>query len=111
LFAEQETPREEVTSTLGENRPLEEKPSMSEIVRVMKQVNVLRCVEAEEEPFTGKVFIHLRVINTGQVTLATALPPIQSTPLGDCLEAEVKKLKFPTFIKESVSFKFPLVIL
>jgi len=111
FFAEQERLPEEGSASLGEDQPLIEKPLKGDIVRVIKQVNVLRCAEAEEERFTGKVFIYFNVMNTGQVASARALPPIKDTPMGDCLEAEAKKLKFPRFKQESISFKFPFVVL
>lgn len=109
--AQQERSHEQSPSNVGEPNPLVEIPAKGEIVRLMRQVNAQRCAEADEQRFTGKAFVQIKIMNTGQVVTARALPPIKDTPMGDCLETEIKQLKFSKFKKEFVNFKFPFMVL
>jgi hypothetical protein len=72
----------------------------------MKRVNISRCA-SRDPSLKGKVLIDVRIVSSGAVQSASALPPFRNTPVGSCLEREVRKQRVPAFRDPNIQFKFP----
>lgn len=91
------------------SRNLPKKPGKSDIVRAMRRVNVSRCA-SRDPSLKGKAVIDVRIVSSGAVQSANALPPFRNTPVGSCLEREVRKQRVPAFRDANIQFKFPFQI-
>lgn len=69
---------------------------------------VRACGEAHDAPAHAKVKVKLGVSGkTGRVLNAAAMAPWVGKPLGTCVEAVVRKAKFPKFRKERLGVVYP----
>ena len=94
-------------SSSSANRP--KRPSKSSIKSAMKKVNVRRC-SGYDKSMKGKAWVQITLGGNGAVRSASALPPFRGTPIGSCLEREVRKQKVSPFKDSKVSFKYPFKV-
>ena len=83
------------------------KPSKKSIVSSMKRVNTRRC-GSRDPSLRGTVKVKIKAVSSGAITRANVQnAPFRGTPVGACIEREVKKQRFPQFTDPSISFTFP----
>ena len=85
------------------------KPSKDAIMSAMKKVNLNGCL-SREPSLKGKGSIKVRVVAVSSGAIKTAQvqnSPYKSSPIGACLEREVRRQRFPSFTDPEISFTFP----
>ena len=76
----------------------------------MRRVNTAMCA-ARQSGLSGKAIVRVTIVSSGAVTSAQVEnAPFKTSPVGACLEREVKKQRVPPFSESSISFNFPFTI-
>lgn len=85
------------------------KPSRRDIVNALKRVNLGTCLSRDPSlKGKGKIDVKIVAVSSGSIKTAQVQnSPFKSSPVGACLEREVKKQRFPSFTDDSISFTFP----
>ncbi len=101
-----------LSAITGSSKPKKtgpKKPSKSSITKAMRRVNLGSCL-GRDPSLKGKGRIKVRIvaISSGAIKTARVLnSPFKSSPVGACLEREVRRQRFPAFTDPDISFTFP----
>ncbi len=94
----------------GAAKKLPPKPSKDDIMGAMRRVNSAMCA-TRDRSISGTVKVRITAVSSGAITGAQVEnAPFKTSPVGACLEREVKKQRFPAFSESSISFSFPFKI-
>jgi hypothetical protein len=104
------------TGKTGSKKPLDlgktakkgpKKPSKSDIVNTMRRVNVRRC-GSRDPSLKGTIKVRIKAVSSGAIIqVKTQNSPFNTSPVGSCIEREVKKQRFPSFTDNKIEFTFP----
>jgi serine/threonine-protein kinase len=84
----------------------------SDVERVVSRgrTSMLRCFQTHRDDLpseAARLEVRVTVLGSGRAQAQTQ-PPFRATPVGNCLEQEVQRLKFPSHRDKEVSFTLPL---
>jgi hypothetical protein len=101
-----------ISSITGSSKPKAsgpKKPSKRSIVSTMRKVNLGSCLSRDPGlKGKGKIKVRIVAVSSGAIKTAKVLnAPFKSSPVGACLEREVRRQRFPSFTDRDISFTFP----
>ena len=103
--------RSPISSPIGSSskRSGPKKPSKTAVRKAMKRVNVRSCLSREPAlRGKGKIRVRIMAVSSGSIKSAKVTnAPFKNSPVGACLEREVRKQRFPSFTDSSISFTYP----
>ena len=94
------------TSPAVSDGELPVRPSRQMIYKAMRGVQVKMCEEKFDAPSDTKIRVKVMFLTSGRVGLVRALPPIDGTPFGTCIEDEVRRVSVSPS-KKTVEFTYP----
>ena len=85
------------------------RPPKKSIISAMRRVNLNKCLTRDPSlKGRGSIKVKIVAISSGAITTARVQnSPYKSSPVGACLEREVKRQRFPNFTDPRISFTFP----
>ena len=85
------------------------KPSKKAIMSTLRSVNLNTCLNRDPSlRGKGSIKVQIVAISSGAITRARVVnQPYKSSPVGACLEREVKRKRFPRFTDSQIKFTFP----
>ena len=86
-----------------------EKTQILEVVRA-EASKIGHCSELHPESIGRTVMVSMTIANDGGVQSATAVAPVAGTPVGYCVEREVKRFAFPRFSGEKMTINMPFAL-
>jgi hypothetical protein len=101
-----------ISSITGSSKPKAsgpKKPTKRSIVSTMRKVNLGSCL-SRDPGLKGKGEIKVRIVAVSSGAIKTASvqnAPFKNSPVGACLEREVRRQRFPSFTDQQISFTFP----